>query len=404
MDPLSVGASVIAVVGATGQVIKGIRRLKTLQDAPRELDDLLAEISQFELVLQAIQKAYETPGSELERLLETARKILVDFETLIEYKLTEAGTSNKVDRWQWTRSSKDVERLRGQLRDVTANLVALVGVNTRCVQHSVPHPWQRGYQQFVAKLFHSTTLHQVSQVTSQVLSEHRQSSNQILSAVTQLVQLVEESSSTRAALTGSLGNFRQLTLETGTQADDTIATVSERKQLHVGQTGSKLHGQSRIHINRVQKVSMCHIDCACKCHTRRRLGAQGTLSKYLGRGYIQTAGYSILGAQCNIESCRARAAPCVSVRYVLPQWLASRMLLIWFTSCPPCDPELLLRVPRVTQRSRAAFEAIDDGDVEALKLAILNGDCTPYDVDEEYGCNLFSVRMNVKLSNFERSC
>ncbi len=137
MDPLSVSASVIAVVGATRKVINGIRRLKALRDAPRELEDLAAEISQFELVLQAIQKVNDHSVSELGRLLETARKILVEFESLIEYKLTEAGTSSKVDRWQWTRSSQDVERLRGQLRDVTAYLTALVGVSTRYAWPSV---------------------------------------------------------------------------------------------------------------------------------------------------------------------------------------------------------------------------------------------------------------------------
>ena len=149
MDPLSVGACVIAVVGATGKLVKEISRLKSLQDAPRELDDLLAEVSQFELVLQAVQKAYEKPGSELKELLETAQRVLFEIDLLIEYKLTEAGTSNKVDRWQWTRSSKDVERLRGQLRNVTANLVAVVGVNTRYVCHPVCYT-------FVAKVMLST--------------------------------------------------------------------------------------------------------------------------------------------------------------------------------------------------------------------------------------------------------
>lgn len=144
MDPLSGVASVIAVVGATGKVIKRIRRLKALRDAPRELDDLLAEISQFELVLQAIQKAHENPGSELGILLGTAQRILVDFDSLIEYKLTEAGTSDRVDRWQWTRRPQTVERLRGKLRDVTANLVALVGVDTRYVWHPFIAPlWHR---------------------------------------------------------------------------------------------------------------------------------------------------------------------------------------------------------------------------------------------------------------------
>ena len=135
MEPLSIGASVIAVVGATGKVIKGIRSLKALRNAPQELDDLLGEVSQFEVVIKAIQNASENAGFELGGLLETALRTLADFESLIEYELTKAGTSDQVDRWKWIRSSEDVERLRGKLRDITANLVALVGVNTRYVWH-----------------------------------------------------------------------------------------------------------------------------------------------------------------------------------------------------------------------------------------------------------------------------
>lgn len=399
MDPLSVGASVIAVVGATAKVIKGIRRLKALQDAPRELDDLLAEISQLELVLQAVQRAHENPGVELGRLLEMARRILVDFESLIEYKWTEAGTSNKVDRWQWTRSSKDVERLRGQLRDVTANLVALVGVNTRYVRSPSFCTFVRKCHKSLSSL-KSITLDQVSRVTNQTLSEHRQLSNQILPilpALAQLVQLLEESPSTQSALAGSLGTVRQLTLESDPQANDTVAKITETETLQADQTVSKLHPQSILRVRKIQRVSICAIGCACKCHVFRRFGASGTLSKIFGRGYIQTAGSFILGTQCDTESCRALTAPRISVQYLLPQWLASRMIFVWLTSSPPCGPELLLRVPRVVSHSNAAFIAVALRDVESLKLALTNGDCTTYDVDQ-YGDNLLSVRTAIENS------
>lgn len=136
MDPISASASALALIGATAKVVKGIRRLKALQDAPRELDDLLAEISQLELVLHAVQNAYENPGPELRILLAAARDILVDLHSFIEYRLTEAGSSDRVDRWQWTRKSKNAERLRGKLKEVTANLVALVSVKTRYIWSS----------------------------------------------------------------------------------------------------------------------------------------------------------------------------------------------------------------------------------------------------------------------------
>ena len=72
MNPLSIGASVIAIVGAIGKVVKGIRRLKAIQDVSKELDDLLTKVSQFELIIQASQKANENMKSELRSLLKTA--------------------------------------------------------------------------------------------------------------------------------------------------------------------------------------------------------------------------------------------------------------------------------------------------------------------------------------------
>lgn len=59
MDHISAGAGALAFVRATAKVVKGIRRLKALQDAARELADLLAETSQLELVLHAVHNAFD---------------------------------------------------------------------------------------------------------------------------------------------------------------------------------------------------------------------------------------------------------------------------------------------------------------------------------------------------------
>lgn len=131
MDPFSLAASIITVIGATKTGINGIKVLRGASDG---LEDLLADISQFEAVLEAIQNlpgARDNADSELKRLLESGSKKVVELNSLVQYRLTKAGESSKVDRLQWIRSGHDVERLRGQLRDIIANLVALVGVNTR---------------------------------------------------------------------------------------------------------------------------------------------------------------------------------------------------------------------------------------------------------------------------------
>ena len=134
MDPLSFTASLITVVGTVKQVKNGLRQLKGLHNAPRELDDLLDENSQFEAILTAIDK---TPwrssgvGPELQTVLSKAHAKLNDFDALIQYTLTEAGTSSKVDRLQWVRRRPEVEGLRHDLRDITLRIVSLVGVETK---------------------------------------------------------------------------------------------------------------------------------------------------------------------------------------------------------------------------------------------------------------------------------
>ena len=134
MDPLSLTASLITVIGTVKQVKKGLRQLKGLHSAPRELDDLLDENSQFEAILKAIDKMSwnsNSVGPELQTILSKAHAKLTDFDALIQYTLTEAGSSSKVDRLKWVRRRREVEELRHDLKDITLRIVSLVGVETK---------------------------------------------------------------------------------------------------------------------------------------------------------------------------------------------------------------------------------------------------------------------------------
>ena len=239
------------------------------------------------------------------------------------------------------------------------------------------------------------SIDQVSQAQNQILSEQQKYSNQVLSAVAHLVQLVEESPSTRAALTGSLGNFRQLTLEPVSQANDMGEPTTRSKALQSNGTAPA----SVYRVSKFQRVAICTANCACKCHNFRQIESPRILSNILGHGYVETTGTFFRKTQCDTLICKAQAAPRVSVKYRLPQWLASRMIFMWLTSCPP-SPELLLRVPRIVDSRNAAFQAIYP-DEESFKLAIMKGDCTPDDVNE-YGENLLNVRAAMKTLKLKR--
>ncbi len=129
MEPLSVTASVVAVLGAARRLSKGVGLLKAAKDAPESLDDLLLHLSGIEEVLQAIQDVSTEPSTVsagLTRVLGRTKAKFVEMESLIQYALTEAGESSKVDRWQWLRKRGEVENLQRQLDALRNDLTALI--------------------------------------------------------------------------------------------------------------------------------------------------------------------------------------------------------------------------------------------------------------------------------------
>lgn len=129
MEPLSVTASVLAVLGAARRLSKGVGLLKAAKHAPESLDDLLLQLSDIEEVLQAIQDVSIEPSTVspgITRVLGRTKAKFVEMESLIQYTLTEAGESGKVDRWQWLRKRDEVEKLQRQLDALRNDLTALI--------------------------------------------------------------------------------------------------------------------------------------------------------------------------------------------------------------------------------------------------------------------------------------
>ncbi|MCJ1460021.1 hypothetical protein MMC28_010400 [Mycoblastus sanguinarius] len=128
-DPLSIAAGVIAILGAARRASKGLNLLINVKDAPEGLHDLQEDIFRAETVLEVIKNMVsesheDTPG--LKKVLGMAASKLGDIECLVEYTLTKAGESDKVDRWQWIRKGGKVEKLRRELDAVRRDLTALI--------------------------------------------------------------------------------------------------------------------------------------------------------------------------------------------------------------------------------------------------------------------------------------
>ena len=129
MEPLSVTASIVAVLGAARRLSKGVGLLKAARGAPESLDDLLLHLTGIEEVLHAIQDVPTEPSTispGLARVLGRAKAKFVEMDALIQYTLTHAGESSKVDRWQWLKKRDEVDKLQRQLDALRNDLTTLI--------------------------------------------------------------------------------------------------------------------------------------------------------------------------------------------------------------------------------------------------------------------------------------
>ena len=140
-DPLSITASIIAVVGAAEGVTKTLAKIRNIRNAPEELLALINEVSDLRIVFGDVQNYIQsTERSQTTSRLATTNEVLqhmailinrakyklLELDQLIQYRLMKPESiSNhiKVSRREWTRAKTTIESFRQALRDIRLNIV-----------------------------------------------------------------------------------------------------------------------------------------------------------------------------------------------------------------------------------------------------------------------------------------
>ena len=136
MDPLSITASSIAVLGAVTSTSKGIGKLVSLRTAAVELQALSNEAEAFRSLLVIVQSSlrhiqgsdiYQEHGEALCNLLSNAKEAALELQCKIEYELKRGVEIDqnglpKVSRTAWLRSSGEIEKLRQRINNARTNL------------------------------------------------------------------------------------------------------------------------------------------------------------------------------------------------------------------------------------------------------------------------------------------
>ncbi|KAL9067376.1 MAG: hypothetical protein Q9157_006830 [Trypethelium eluteriae] len=139
MDPLSVSASIVALVGAATTAVKIIKKL---HDAPSEVCGLLEEISDLQAVLAGLHTVVTNLSAEdrspttrlltqsLSDLLDRAKSKIVKIGGIIHGILDRPAAENgkaKVSRVSWLMEKSNVRALQEDIRSIKLSLALLLG-------------------------------------------------------------------------------------------------------------------------------------------------------------------------------------------------------------------------------------------------------------------------------------
>ena len=144
MDPLSLTASIIAIVGVGGEVAKAVRKLASLKDAPGLILALNNEISDLYLVILAIRDIYQRQRASFSSSPETLTTDNIVISTLtqandkvlelkaLHRRLTSRTTGssnlNTLNKASWLRERKNVKKIQEDLHTVRLKLSAALGI------------------------------------------------------------------------------------------------------------------------------------------------------------------------------------------------------------------------------------------------------------------------------------
>ena len=149
MDPLSLTASIIAVVGVGGQVARGLRKLASLKGAADLILALNNEISDLYLVTLAIQDVYERQrisrvqslneqieeeehtDASIVHSLKQANETVIKLKTLYNRLNTPAPDGSGTigfNKMAWLLEQERVRQMQADLRNVRLKLAATLGI------------------------------------------------------------------------------------------------------------------------------------------------------------------------------------------------------------------------------------------------------------------------------------
>lgn len=401
MDPLSITASIIAILGAGEAVTQGIRKLVLLRDAPGGILQLNNELSDLRLVIVVVQDVhkqyYESLGTGLQdsailyNALKNAQAAVQDLDALIQCGLAKATLHRRTGWIAWMREGSKIQKINARLRSARMDITSATSILSLyvspmmiCMRLLNSLSWYRSSAKQLEIRCHKMHLHIEDlvcqdQITKQLMQSVLQSTNQGSAHFSSNQQSTEDPN-----------KHTKATLPSASFSCPPRVCAS---QSHVATLLSPQYPNGNVRFDFTYIRNSCSF-CTCSCHKQTQWRSPRILNNILGSVFV---GYDSWPSKskiqrCDLPSCQSKGVSTIKIMYIFPLWFIQRTVLVKIRSS---GPELLLRIQRVRPRNAAIFLALENNDTEAVKNLLVAGDASILDVNED-GQSLLHVSYNAR--------
>ena len=351
MDPLSITASVIAVITLTGTITTCLNDLRTAwKDAPDDFHTLQHEIAEFNAVLSNIRDLCTNPSAvAFGGLCSRAEGKLLELESILHEKiLRHVSATGKVPKARWMGVRGKIEAIKEALRDIRLQLVtALMSFTAR-------------------RALAADSRFEMIEFSLQELSSGQQT---ILNEITQLPLSSDPARDPRPCKSSQEDD------------EDSISQISTASV----QPGNPLGSAEPANAQQVSRLTtptfsewQCKPWCACLCHRRHLWHMPKSLRTFLGDLQLYYSGAFWGGPACTESMCRRPSTPNTNVTYSFPAWLAARAVMVELGG-----PSFCLRAVAVVPEDAPIMVFARTGNVEGIQTLFKSRLASPFDVDPD---------------------
>lgn len=366
MDPLSLTASFLAVIGAAKVGANGVRKLNRYRKAPSEINDLASELEDIQALLTDIEsftKSYPRAlyNESLHECVRRAAPKIVAINDLLAstpFNLSRLSDDNHA-RALWVRYKPTLIAFRDDLQVIRMDLavrIGLVKASSSCrVEESL----------MASACAQEKISDQLSTIIQNLMpdQEHHVSSNK-----------VHVLASNNAVGSGhpTFGSSSAQVLGSGSAILGFPATTATRDEYETRSSlGLVENGASVLN-------KRCNFWCCCACHTSTSAKSPRVLEILIGSVKVH---YNGRRPACNEFRCRRTPDSSFNMTYQLPGYLMSRYIAMKLRYNPLDGPQLSLRMPRVITWSHPLQIYAIKGDLLGIQKLFSDGKASPYDLN-----------------------